>query len=211
MRMAHIFLAGALLLVPAMGWTACSGFTHDGSQRHFWLGLLTASFGSAVHTLLILFVLITRRLLRAAPPAHASDAELLVRRRALPLAGLAALAMVAAGVLGNAARGFGISPAWHWGAGLFAVCLNLWALREGYVTLLASQRFSDRVGEAVGREAPPSVALSRWSLSLAAAVWFPYFYWALFEHRGDFSRVSVHPWVEASTVALLVWLLARRD
>jgi hypothetical protein len=229
MRMAHYFLVGILLLLPALAWTVLSGLAHDGSERHFWAGLLTASLAVAVHTLLILFVLITGRILREAMNARDLGPEFLselndffARRRAYPLAVLAAFSIVVAGVLGNTARGFGISPIWHWVAGLVAVGLNLWALQEELRILRANQKLVDRVAAALDRidreaeepfeEAPPDAAtVARWSLAVVIGAWFPYLYWALFEYRGDFSRVSLHPWVEVSVVAFLVWLLARRE
>jgi hypothetical protein len=228
MRMVHYFLAGVLLLVPALGWTVLSGLAHDGTEHHFWVGLITASMGVAVHTLLILFVLITGRVLREAMQARPLGPEFLAelneffaRRRAYPLAVMAAFSIVAAGVLGNTARGFGISPVWHWTAGLAAVGLNLWALQEEMRILRANQKLVDRVAAALDEmdresapveEPPPDAAtVGKWSLAVTIGAWFPYLYWSLFEYRGDFARVSIHPWVELSAVALLVWLLARRE
>ena len=45
---------------------------------------------------------------------------------------------------------------------------------------------------------------------IAIAAWLPYIYWGLVVWRGDFSRVSIHPWLEISAVSLLLWLVARR-
>jgi len=230
MRMVHYFLAGAILLVPALGWTVVSGLIHaGGSELHFWSGLLTAALGVGLHTLVILFVLITGRVLREAMQARSLGPQFLselndffARRRAYPLAVLAAFAIVAAGVLGNGARGFGISPVWHWLAGLAAVGLNLWALQEEYRILRRNQTLVDRVAaelDAIDRaqgepfvETPPdSRTVAKWSLAFALGAWCPYLYWALFEYRGDFSRVSLHPWIEASAIGFAVWVLARRE
>lgn len=234
--MVHYFLAGALLLVPALLWTVVSGLTTGtsggpggSSELHFWSGLLTAALAVGVHTLVILFVLITGRVLREAMQARPLGPEFLLelneffaRRRAYPLAVLSAFSIVAAGVLGNGARGFGISPVWHWLVGLGAVGVNLWALQEEYRILRQNQRLVDRVAaalDAIDRErgepaveAPPDArTVARWSLAFALGAWCPYVYWALFEYRGDFSRVSVHPWAEASALALGIWLLALRE
>jgi len=152
MRMWHYFLVGVVLLVPALGWTAFTGLTHDESERHFWAGLMTGALAIGVHTLLILFVLITGRILREAMKARSLGPEFLEElnqffavRRAYPLAVLAAFSTVAAGVLGNTARGFGISPAWHWLAGIAAVLVNLWALQEELRILRSNQELVDRV------------------------------------------------------------------
>jgi hypothetical protein len=229
MRMWHYFLVGVILLVPALGWTVITGLLHDQSERHFWAGLMTGALAVGVHTLLILFVLITGRILREAMSARSLRPEFLAElnqffavRRAYPLAVLAAFSTVAAGVLGNTARGFGISPAWHWLAGLAAVGINLWALQEELRILRRNQELVDRVAAELDeidrrREEPfveqpadaPTVA--RWSLAVALGAWMPYLYWGLFEYRGDFSRVSLHPWIEASAVGFAVWLLARRE
>jgi hypothetical protein len=230
MRMVHYFLAGVLLLVPALFWTLLTGLVHaPGSEVHFWAGLLTAALGVGVHTLVILFALITGRVLREAMRARPLGGEFLAelnqffaRRRAYPLAILSAFSIVAAGVLGHAARGFGISPVWHWLAGAAAVAINLWALREELAILRANQALVDRVATALddldrelGTPAPPPLpdapTVAKWSLACALGAWFPYFYWVLIEYRGDFSRVSLHPWAEASALAFAFWLLALRE
>ena len=229
MRMSHYFLVGVILLVPALGWTVVTGLGHDGTKAHFWSGLMTAALAVGVHTLLILFVLITGRILREAMRARSLGPEFLAElneffatRRAYPLAVLAAFSAVAAGVLGNTARGFGISPVWHWLAGFCAVGINLWALREELHILRRNQELIDRVAHELDeidrrREEPfveepaDTPAVARWSLAVAIGAWMPYVYWGLFEYRGDFSRVSVHPWIETSVVAFAVWLLARRE
>ena len=229
MRMSHYFLVGVILLVPALGWTVITGLGHDGTERHFWAGLMTGALAVGVHTLLILFVLITGRILREAMKARSLGPEFLEElnqffavQRAYPLAVLAAFSTVVAGVLGNTARGFGISPAWHWLAGIGAVGINLWALREELLILRSNQMLVDRVARELDeidrRAQEPFVeqpadtrTVARWSLAVALGAWMPYLYWGLFEYRGDFSRVSLHPWVEASAIGFALWLLARRE
>src|SRR5262245_10189643 len=104
MRMWHYFLAGALLLVPALFVAVGFGLTFDGSTRHLWAGLFAAALGVGLHTLVILFMLVTGRVIREAVRARALAPEFLVelnqffgRKRAYPLAGLGAAALVAAG------------------------------------------------------------------------------------------------------------------
>ena len=234
MRMRHYFAAAALLLVPALLAVLLSGFFHDASERHLWTGLLTAVLGVAVHTLVILFMLVTGRVLREAMRARALGPEWLAElnrffseRRAYPMAVLGAFSLVAAGVLGMTARGFGISPAWHMLVGVLAVFANLWALSEEYRALRSNQSLIDRVaaeldrmdrdaaerGVAPGPESasPESdaKAVARLGLTLLVGSWLPYLYWALITWRGDFARVSLHPWIEGSLLGLVLWLLAR--
>lgn len=234
MRMRHYFAAAALLLVPALLAALLSGLFHDASDRHLWTGLLTAILGVAVHTLVILFMLVTGKVLREAMRARALGSEWLAElnrffgeRRAYPMAVLGASSLVAAGVLGMTAHGFGISPAWHMLVGVAAVCANLWALTEEYRALRVNQRLIDDVaaeldrmdrvaaasGSAPRAEPSPSVgdprAVARLGLTLLVGSWLPYLYWALITWRGDFSRVSLHPWLEGSLLGLVIWWIAR--
>jgi len=233
MRMLHYFLAGVLLLVPALGWTVLTGLAHDGSDRHLWAGLFTAVLAIGVHTLVILFMLVTGRVLREAmlarplgPDLLARQNEFFARRRAYPLAVLGAFSIVAAGVLGWSQRGFGLPPAWHMLAGIAAVLANLWALQQEHRALRENQRLVDEAArrlDALDRERErqglPGLpdeprdarSLARWGLVVASSAWLPYFYWALIPWRGDFSKVSVHPWLEGSLFGLAVFLLARRE
>lgn len=235
MRMWHYFAAAALLLVPALLATLGTGILHDETERHLWTGLFTATLGVAVHTLVILFMLVTGRVLREAMRARALGPQWLAElnrffaeRRAYPLSVLGAFSLVAAGVLGMSARGFDISPAWHMLVGVAAVCANLWALGEQYKALRANQRLVDRVASELDRidreaaargEPPPGTpdpapagdprAVARFGLTLMVGSWLPYLYWALITWRGDFSRVSIHPWIEGSILGLGLFLLAR--
>ena len=151
MRMWHYVLAGALLLAPALLATAMLGLAFDGSKKHLWAGLFTATLGVGVHTLVILFMLVTGRVLKEAIRARRLSDSFLAelnaffgRKRAYPLAGLGASSIVAAGVLGYSSRGFGISPVWHWIVGIGTVLLNLWALQEELRALKENQRLVDR-------------------------------------------------------------------
>ncbi|MBM3989736.1 MAG: hypothetical protein FJ298_01880 [Planctomycetes bacterium] len=232
MRMWHYFLAGALLLAPALLATAVLGLAFDGSKRHLWAGLLTAILGVGVHTLVILFMLVTGRVLREAIRARRLSESFLAelnsffsRKRAYPLAGLGAASIVAAGVLGYSSRGLGISPMWHWIVGIGAVALNLWALQEELRALKENQRLVDRASAELDEfdraqaaagiapmsepPAPPLLSL-RNGLTLLAAPWLAYLYWSLVVWHGEFARVSLHPWVELSLLGALATTLALR-
>jgi hypothetical protein len=229
--MVHYFLAFGLLLVPALLWTLVTGLQHDGSRAHFNAGLFTAVLALAVHTLLILFMVVTGRVLKEAMRTRPLGPEFLAelnrffaQQSAYPLAILASFAIVAAAVLGHAQRGFGLSAAWHVSIGAGAILLNVWACLAEYRALRSNQALLDRAAlelDRLDREtaaagaAPPEpgepVRAARFGLILALSAWFPYVYWALIHWRGDFSRVSLHPWIEASVFGLLVWWIARAE
>ena len=193
---------------------------------------MNVNFRNFAIWLVILFMLITGRVLREAIKARRLPPEFLVelnaffsRKSAYPLAGLGAASLVAAGVLGYSARGFGISSAWHWLVGLGALMANLWALQEEYKALRENQRLVDRAAgeldrldrerEADGAPTPPEPPPAPWisvrnGWTLAIAPWLPYLYRSIIVARGDFERVSVHPWLELSLLGVLVLMLARR-
>lgn len=231
MRMKNYFAIGALLALVGLAATLTSGLVLGG-ERHLWIGLFTATLCVAVHTLVILFMLITGRILREAMRARDLGREFLEelnrffsRRKAYPLTVFAALAIVATGVLGFASRGFGISPWVHAGLGLGAVALNAWTLLEQARTLSANQDLIDRaartldqldrqraqagLAEAESDPAPPT-DWRKLGLTWGIGAWLPYLYWALINYRGDFSRVSLHPWIEISAAGFLVHWLARK-
>jgi hypothetical protein len=235
MRMWHYFVAGMALAIPALGWTVVSGLIHDGSERHLWAGLFGASLGVGVHTMTILFMLVTGRVLREAMRTRPLGPEFLgelnaffAQKRAYPLATLAAFSLVLTGVLGFSQRGFGISPAWHLVLGIATVIFNLWALQEELRALRRNQVLIDRVAsalDAIDLAEPERVAAFeaehndpamrfRFALALAFGAWFPYLYWALINWRGDFARVSLHPWLEASALGFVLagfaWRAKRR-
>lgn len=228
--MVHYFTGLAALVLPALLWTAWTGFA-GGGEAHVGWGLFAAVYTAAVHTLLILFVLVTGRVLKEAmiarPLAPAFLGELntfFARKKAYPFAILAACATAAAAVLGFAPRGFGL-PVWiHWAAGLVAIAANLWAIPSEFRALRENQLLIDRAAlelDRMDREKAPADDdapwvydprnAARWGLILAISSWFPYLYWAVVVWRGDFSRVSLHPWIEGSIAGLAVHFLAARE
>lgn len=228
--MVHYFTGLAALVLPALLWTAWTGFA-GGGETHVGWGLFAAVYTAAVHTLLILFILVTGRVLKEAmiarPLAPAFLAELntfFARKKAYPFAILAACATAAAAVLGFAPRGFGM-PVWiHWAAGLAAIAANLWAIPSEFRALRENQLLIDRAAtelDRMDREKAPVADDSpwvydprnaaRWGLILAVSSWLPYLYWAVVVWRGDFSRVSLHPWIEGSIAGLAVHFLAARE
>ncbi len=224
--MKSYFAVGAALLAPCLVAALCSGAL-GARTLHLWLGLGTATLAVAVHTLVILFMLVTGRVLREAVRSRPLGAEFLselnvffAQKRAYPLSILGAFSIVAAGVLGLAGRGFGISPWWHAAAGVTATALNAWALVEEWRALGENQRLLDRAAarlDRIDQELGPLAQLPleppkdwrKLGLIWGASAWLPYLYWALVNWRGDFARVSLHPWIELSALGFLVAALAR--
>jgi hypothetical protein len=222
--MVHYFSALAALVLPALLWAAATGAL--GSPTHVGVGLFAAVFAALAHSLLILFVIVTGRVLREAmrsrPLSPAFLAELnafFARKAAYPAAIFGVLAVVVAAVLGYAHRGFGIPPWVHWSAGVAALLFNVWSIAVEHRALRENQLLVDRVALELDRldresapepEPPQPVPLARLGLVLAVGAWLPYLYWALIVWKGRFERVSPHPWVEASALGLLLWWLGRR-
>jgi hypothetical protein len=231
MRMVHYFAGFAALVIPALLWTAWTGFA-GGGERHVSAGLVAAVFAVLAHTLVILFVLVTGRVLKEAMATRPFPETFLrelnqffARKKAYPAALLGASATAAAAVLGYAHRGFGI-PTWiHWSAGCAAIGVNVWAIAHEVRALQENRSLVDRAAlelDRIDREARPAVEshlpepydpirVGRWGLIVAISAWFPYLYWALIVWRGEFGRVSLHPWIEGSALGLAIWWIARRE
>jgi len=232
MRMLTYFGVLAGLVVPALLWTLWSGIS--GADQHLAVGLVGSILAVAAHSLVILFMLVTGRVLREAVVARELPVEYLdelneffAKKRAYPAAILAVFAVVAAAVLGYGQRGFGLSPTVHMLAGVTAVFVNLWVLSLEIGTLRENQRLLDRVAreldemdrrsplpetdDADGEGGIDAPGLAAWGRRLALGAWLPYLYWALVVWKGDFSRAALHPWVELSMLGFLVWFLARRE
>ena len=229
--MVHYFGAFAALVVPALAWAAYTGFAGVG-ERHVDAGLFAAVLAVLAHTLVILFVLVTGRVLKEAiatrpfPAAFLDELnEFFARKKAYPAAILGASVTAAAAVLGYAHRGFG-TPTWvHASAGIAAIAVNAWAFFHEHRALLENRTLVDRAAAELDRldrasggvdssaadaEYDPA-RVGRWGLIVAVSAWFPYLYWALIVWRGDFAKVGLHPWLEGSVLGLGVWWLARRD
>jgi hypothetical protein len=235
MRMVHYFAACAALVIPALLWTAWTGFA-GGGESHVGAGLFAAVLAVLAHTLVILFVLVTGRVLKEAMATRPLPAQFLAelneffgRKQAYPAALLGASATAAAAVLGYAHRGFG-TPTWlHAAAGLGAIAVNVASIRLELRALRENRALVDRAAAELDRldregRAPSGAAaqgdaaepydparVRRWGLIVAASAWFPYLYWSLIVWRGDFARVSLHPWIEGSALGLAVWWIARRE
>lgn len=229
MRMVHYFGALALACVPALCATAVAGILAHPS--HLMIGLSTGVLVVLTHTLLILFMIVTGRILREAMRARPLGGEFLerlneffARKSAYPAAILAAFLTVATGVLGYTYVGFGVSPIVHLAFGLLTLVVNFWALGIEFRALRRNQELIDDVAlelDRLDRESPPESPddedeydprkLERAGLIVAISAWMPYAYWGAIEHRFDFARTSVHPWIEVSALGLVLWWLARRE
>lgn len=227
--MSHYFAAALFAVVPALLFTTWLGVSGQ-VDLHFKVALVTALGTVGAHSLLILFMVLTGRILREAMRARELGAEYLTelneffsRKAAYPAAILGSVSIVAAGVLSMAQVEFGWSKSTHMLAGLVALITNLWAFSLELRGLRQNQVLVDRVATELDRidrdleakgelpeEAPlePAV-IARGGMILGISSWMPYFYWVFVEWRGDFSKTSIHPWVEASVLGFGVWFLAR--
>ena len=212
MRMAHYYLATAILLAPALLATLVTGAFFTGSQAHMYLGLFTSMGCVLQNTLLIMFMIVTGRVLRQAvalrnlPPAFLARLnDFFAQRAAYPAAILAAFTAVAAAVLGHGDL-IGV-PIWvHMLTGLAACLVNLWAIGLGLRTLRGNQSLIDdaaRILDQIDAEMSEEEAEElpdggvdwkfgprmRW-LIFAGCAWLPYGYWGAIVWHGDFGRIS---------------------
>lgn len=230
MRMSHYYLLLALVLVPCLVATVVTGIWHDGSQRHLTLGLFTAILCVATNTLLILFMIVTGRVLRAAMRARPLGREFLAdlndffaRKHAYPLALVASASAVATAVLGYG-RFIGVSIAVHFVLGIATVLINLAAVPIALRTLRENQGVLDRAADELDRidreAATPSElpiaepewafeAATRWAI-FAASAWLPYLYWGLVVWRGRFGQVPTLFLVLTTAVSTACLLIAWR-
>lgn len=231
--MTYYFGAFAALAAPLLLLTAWTGIS--GSPRHLAVGLFASILTVATHSLLILFMIVTGRVLREATRARTLGPDFLrelnaffARRAGYPLALFSVLAIAAAAVLGYGHRAFGIPTLVHMLVGLVAVALNLWTFGLELGVMRENQRLIDLaagtldrldreleergelptvdVGEAYD---PQKMIRLGWSVTLGA--WLPFLYILLVVWRGDLSRVSLHPWLEFSLLGVALLALAYRE
>lgn len=231
MRMAHYYLIACAIVVPALLVTTGLGLAGE-VELHFRVALVTAFATVGLHSLLILFMILTGRILREAVRSRDLSQgfldelnEFFARKKAYPVALVAALLIVVAGVLSLAQPALGLPAATHMLAGIVALVFNLWAIPLELRTLLDNQLLIDRAateldaidvelaaqGEIPQDEPITPAAMARGALMVAFSSWLPYLYWGLVVWRGKFDKVSLHPWVELSAAGLFVWLLARTE
>lgn len=229
MRMTHYFGGAAALVVPVLLLTAIVGIWGTGGETHVKLGLFASVYTVGVHTLLILFMILTGRIIKAAMAARPLGDEFLgelntffAEKKAYPIALLGAVLAVATAILGYGHRGLGLPTAVHILVGIGTIVFNALVLPLEWKTLGRNQRLLDKTArelDRLDREAPPEVSediVESWAspsvrwLLFAASWWTPYLYWGIVEYRGDFGPVSLHPWMELSALGLVAAWLTRR-
>ncbi len=231
MRMSHYYYSLLVLATGGLLATAAAGMM--GSSIHLTVALATAMVVVGLHSLVILFVLIASRLLREGHENCGLSPEYLSRsndffreKRGFFLALAGAFSIVTAGVLGYAERAFGFPPEVHLLVGLSAMVITFLAVPQELKTLHRvealldeAKQFLDREDEkraALG-EAPAGADHQPYKDSPKAVATFVivapvlvYIYRGLIVWRGDFERVSVHPWIEIAAVGLVMLFAAFR-
>ena len=231
MRMLHYFAAALIVAVPLLLATAGAG-VYGWTDWHLRLGILAAIFVVGLHTLVILFMIVTGRVLREAVRSRSLPREFLeelnvffAKKAAYPAAVFGAVSLVAAGVLGYGAPALGLSSAVHMLAGVAALAFNLWVFPIEYAALRDNRQLVDRAareldeidrelearGELPVEEPFDARRLTRTAWIVAFSAWMPWIYWGVVEYRGDFGRASIHPWIELSIASAIVAYLAGRE
>ena len=224
--MIYYFGGFAALLVSALIAAAFTGFT--GAESHLMAGLICSVAAIGTHSLLILFMIVTGKVLREAVRVRDLSPNLLqelndffAQHRAYPAAIFSCLLITTAAVLGYGHLSFGLHPSIHMLIACAALVYNIYALTIELRALSANQRLVDRAtleldaadarGEGpVNDPSPGVVSPMPWGPTLAIGAWLPYLYWGLFTWRGDFSKVSLHPWSEISALGLVLIVLSIR-
>ncbi|MBM3978106.1 MAG: hypothetical protein FJ299_14105 [Planctomycetes bacterium] len=222
MRMLDYWLGLAATAALALFVAAGLGIFGGAGDAHLFAGLFAAACTVGAHALLIVFMLVSGRIVREAirsrplPPTLLEEVNrFFAQRRAYPAAGLGSIAIVATGVLGYARHGFGLSPAVHMLVGVLALLYNLWAFQQGWSALRENQKLLDRTAlelDAIDRAHPEiavaaaeasareSFAPAKSWLIVGISAWMPYLYWGLVVWRGDFDRMA--GWILPTTIVV---------
>jgi hypothetical protein len=206
--MVHYYAAFALLMIPALAVTVWSGFQYSGGNFHLGAGLLTAVLCVATQTLLILFMILTGRILKAAMKVRPLSPEYLTElnhffaeHKGYPVAIAGALSVTVTAVLGYGPN-INVPSIVHISCGIVAAIINIWSIRIGISTIKGNQNLLDRVSaeldkldEEIGpaEEAEGEIQwvispLSRFGI-YAVSAWLPYLYWGFVVWKGDFGSM----------------------
>ncbi len=206
--MVHYYAAFALLMVPALGITMWTGFQFSGGSTHLGAGLITAVLCVATQTLLILFMILTGRILKAAMQVRPLGPEYLDelneffrKHKGYPVAIAGAVSVTVTAVLGYGPN-IHVPSIVHICCGLLAVFINIWSIQIGISTIKANQVLLDRVSEeldALDAEIGPANEEDgeiQWVISpltrfgiYALSAWLPYLYWGFVVWKGNFARI----------------------
>lgn len=229
--MVHYYAVFALLMIPALGLTIWTGFQHSGGSFHLGAGLLTAVLCVATQTLLILFMILTGRILKAAMQVRPLDPKYLdelnrffAQHKGYPVAIAGALSVTVTAVLGYGPN-INVPSIVHISFGIAAAVINLWSIQIGVQTIRANQNLLDRVSaeldkldDEIGpaKEAEGEIQwvispLSRYGI-YALSAWLPYLYWGFVVWKGDFASMpgAFVILTAVASVGLLLYALAQR-
>jgi hypothetical protein len=231
MRMSQYYLSLLVLSILGLVATALGGVLHR--PWHLSLALPTAMLVVGMHSLVIVFVMIGGRLLREASNNCGLSHEYLEQsnvffkdRTGLFFCVAGAFSIVIAAVLGYGNRAFGLAPDVHLIAGVLAGMVSLAAAPFELKALQRTEALLDTTRETLDTEDRDRAARglgpvderhiaykdskAHIALFIVIAPWLIYLYQVLIVWQGDFGRVSLHPWVEASAVGLILWIRAKR-
>ncbi len=232
MRMSTYFLSGSIASILALLVSAGLGFG-GALSMHFKVALPAAILTVGAHTLLILFMVVTGRILREAvrcrdlPQDFLDELNLFFSgASAYPAAIFGSLSIAGAAVLAFGAPVLGLPAATHWIAACLAVLLNMWALPVEYRALRRTQLIVDKAANALDQidAEVPSIGdelleqerttpegLAQGAMAVAIGAWLPYAYLIFIMGNGELSDASIHPFIEISLAGLVVWWLARSE
>lgn len=232
MRMSLYFLIACIASMLALLVAAGLGFSGQ-TDLHFKIALPAAILTIGAHTLLILFMLVTGRILREAirsrdlPRDFLSELnEFFSSKSAYPAAILGCFSIAAASIMAFGAPVLGLPSETHWVAASLALFLNLWVLPIEYRALRRTQLIVDKAASALdqidaqitaqGGELPEEESttpqgLAQGAMAVAIGAWLPFAYLVYIMGNGDLSETSIHPFIEVSLGALVIWYLARAE
>ena len=230
--MVHYYAVFALLMIPALLLTIWSGFQGSGGSFHLGAGLVTAVLCVATQTLLILFMILTGRILKAAmqvrplSPVHLEELNrFFSKHKGYPVAVAGALSVTVTAVLGYGPN-IHVPSLVHISFGIVAALINLWSIQIGISTIKANQVLLDRVSAELDRlddEIGPAEEAEgeiQWVISrlarfgiYALSAWLPYLYWGFVVWKGDFAKMPSAFLIltAVASLGLFVYALSQRN
>lgn len=230
MRMSTYYLVLLGLSILGLVATALAGVL--GTPVHLTIALPTAILTVLTHSMVVVFILIGTRLVREGVDNCGLSKDFLARSNTYfkELTGLflsigGAFSIVAAAVLGYGNRAFGFPPEVHLLAGLAAAGVTLVAIPYEVGALRRMERLLDETRETLAKEdelraaeglpavdadhVPYKDSPAHIGAFIAISPMCVYLYQLLVLWRGDFSRVTLWPYLAVSLVGVFLWWRGR--